>query len=131
MSPSGQVPGNVIATKAGLSNFGSTFKGSGTTPGIRRGGLSSLERGLATEGAIAYLDLGEGEGVRPGDIFIVFRNVELDTQLYKLPSEADKLRDHREAIGELIVLKVGERASTALVTYATEALALGDSVERR
>ena len=37
----------------------------------------------------------------------------------------------RTAIGELVVLKVEERASTALVTYASDGLSLGDVVERR
>jgi hypothetical protein len=31
----------------------------------------------------------------------------------------------------LIVLKVGEKASSALVTYSSDALSLGDFVERR
>jgi hypothetical protein len=69
--------------------------------------------------------------VRPGDVFVAYRYVELDKRLYHYPKESDKLENARTAIGELIVLKVGERGSTALVTYASDALVLGDAVERR
>ena len=131
MTVSGMPKGLVISTKGIMGNFGSTFKMSGTTPGIRKGSLAPLERGLATEGTIAYLDLGESDGVKPGDIFIAFKTVGLDGQLYRLPKEAERLRNQRVAVGELIILKVGERASTALVTYATDGIALGDAVERR
>ena len=131
MVTSGQAPGIVISTKNGLGNFGSTYQGLGTTPGIRKGNLAPLERGIATEGTIAYLDLGQADGVRPGDIFIAFKSVSPDGQLYRLPPEAKKLQNQRAAVGELIILKVGERASTALVTYAVEGISLGDYVERR
>jgi hypothetical protein len=37
----------------------------------------------------------------------------------------------REAVGEVVILKVDERASTALVTYSADMISPGDSVERR
>ena len=37
----------------------------------------------------------------------------------------------KTAVGEIVILRVEERASTALVTYSTDGLSLGDSVERR
>jgi len=49
--------------------------------------------------------------VKPGDLFIVYRG--------------------SVAIAEVAVLKVEEKSSTALVTYSTDALVLGDQVERR
>jgi hypothetical protein len=91
-----------------------------------------LERGIASTGSIVYIDIGQDAAVNPGDVFIVFREVELDSNLYSLPSEArKKLSSARQAVGELLVLKVGERAATALVTYSTDGLVLGDQVERR
>jgi hypothetical protein len=131
MTASGQAQGFVISTKDALQNFGSTFKGSGATPGVRSGDLAALEHGFAPEGAIAYVDLGAADGVKPGDVLIAFRNVEMDSQLYKLPKEADVLKTARTAVGEMIILKVEERASTALVTYAVGGIARGDAVERR
>ena len=55
---------------------------------------------------------------QPGDLFIVFRDS-------KVVSTA------RVAIAEVVLLKVEERAATALVTYSDDAIALGDVVERR
>jgi hypothetical protein len=131
MRVTGDVKASIVSTLGVLINFGSAVGGSGTIPGVRGGRLGPLERGIAGEGSILYIDAGETQGVRPGDIFIVFRNVELDTRLYKLPEESKKLKGIRTAIGEILVLKVGERASTALVTYASDGLSLEDAVERR
>lgn len=131
MTVAGGVKGSVVTSLGVLRNFGSTFKGSGKTPGVRGGDLGSLEKGIGSEGTIVYIDIGQREGVRPGDLFIVYQQLELDGQLYDLPDEAQKLRGQRAAIGELVVVKAGERASTALVTYSSNGIAAGDSVERR
>ena len=90
-----------------------------------------MEQGIASEGMIVYIDVGQDKSVKPGDVFIVFRDVETEQRLYDLPKEVSRLKKTHNAIGELIVVKVGERAATALVTYAADGLALGDSVERR
>ena len=62
---------------------------------------------------------------------MVSRPIEMETQLYDLPEEVERLKAHRTAVGEIVVLKVKERASTALVTYSKDAIFAGDSVERR
>lgn len=120
MTVTGDVKGAVVTTLSVLFNFGSTFGSSRALPGVRTGNLGSLEKGIAYEGAIVYIDVGQREAVKPGDVFIAYRQL----QLRQLPGA-------RTAIGELIVVKVGERASTALVTYADDAISAGDSVERR
>lgn len=125
------VKGIVVITKSALLNFGSVMKGSGSIPGVSGGRLESISRGIGSEGAILYVDVGQGQGVKPGDLFIVYKSVELDSTLYPLPAEVKKLKGARTAVGELIILKVGERASTAPVTYASYGISLGDSVERR
>ena len=132
MAVAGDVKGSVVISRAMLVNFGtSALRTSGFIPGVRSGRLSQLSRGVASEGEIVYIDAGESLGVKPGDVFVVYRDVTVDNRLYSLPKEAKKLKDVRTAIGELIVLKVEERASTALVTYASDGLSLGDVVERR
>ena len=133
MTVTGDVKASVVSTLNALVNFGSgsALDSTNRIPGVAGGRLGSLERGVASQGHILYLNAGDLSGVKPGDVFVVFRNVELDTRLYDLPKEAAKLKGIRTAIGELIVLKVGERASTALVTYASDGIALGDAVERR
>jgi hypothetical protein len=124
------VKGTVVSSKSVLLSFGSAFKASGMIPGVPGGQLASMERGIASTGGIVYVDVGQDKA-KPGDVFIVYRNLDLDKRLYSYPIEAAKLKGTRAAIGELILLKVGERGSTALVTYASDALALGDAVERR
>jgi hypothetical protein len=131
MKTSGGAPGNVVMTKSAVSNFGSIFKGSGILPGVRGHELGLLDRGIASEGGVVYIDVGDGQGVKPGDIFIVYRETNLHSHLYDLPAAARKLRNWRTAIGEIVVVNVGERASTALVTYSSDGISLGDFVERR
>ncbi len=72
---------------------------------------------------MVYLDIGKDEGVKPGDLFIAFRDVPAD-----LRENGEKART---AVAELVILKVEERASTALVTYSDDAVGQGDVVERR
>lgn len=125
------VKGSVIIAKSALVNFGSIMKGSGSIPGVRSGRMEPISRGIGTEGGIIYVDVGQGQGVKPGDVFIIYKDVEMDSRLYSLPAAAKKLKGNRTAVGELVILKVEERASTALVTYAADVISLGDSVERR
>ena len=103
----------------------------GDIPGIQGGHLGAVERGIASEGAIVYVDIGHNATVKPGDVFLVYRETEIDRRLYRYPKAAKKLRGNQTVVGELVVVKVGERAATALVTYAADALLLGDNVERR
>src|SRR5437867_6715631 len=123
------IKGTIVSTKDVMLNFGSSFKGTRQTPGVRGGRLGSVDRGVATEGMVVYIDIGHDQAVNPGDIFLVYRGVAVDQRLYDFPTEVKKLKNTRSAIGELVVLKVGERAATALVTYAADGLMLGDSVE--
>jgi LysM domain-containing protein len=131
MTTTSGIRGTIVGAKSVLLNFGSTFKPSQIIPGVRDGRLGPLERGIAADGDIVYIDIGQDKAVNPGDVFIVYRYSETDNRLYSLPREADRVRNTRTAIGELIVVKVGERAASAVVSYATDALAQGDAVERR
>jgi hypothetical protein len=124
--------GMVVSAKSVLLNFGSTFIMSGETPGVlTHDRLGNLERGIAETGNIVYIDVGSDQGVRLGDIFIIYRHVDLDQRLFHAPKDFQRLDNAPTAIGELIVTRVGERASTALVTYTTDAVTLGDIVELR
>jgi LysM domain len=123
MRASGQVPGKVVMTKVKLESSGSKFSNGKTTPNAK-GSLATLDRGLAGEGAVVYLNVGRDEGVKLGDLFIVFRDV-----------PAADLREGSEqaktAIAEVVILRVEEKASTALVTYSADVIGRGDLVERR
>jgi hypothetical protein len=118
-------------TQAAVSNFGSIMKGTEIIPGEHGGHLGKLRRGVGSEGNVVYIDVGDCQCVKPGDVFIVYREVNLHSHLYDLPAAARKLRNWRTAIGEIVVLKVNERAATALVTYSSDGISLGDFVERR
>jgi hypothetical protein len=132
MTVSSGVKGMIVSTKDVMLNFGSTFEGTHHIPGVQGSGLlGPLDRGVAAEGSIVYIDLGQNKTVKPGDLFIVYRHLETDDALYKLPHDVKKITVGRAAIGELLIVKVGERAATALVTYASDGLTMGDAVERR
>ena len=78
-----------------------------------------------------YIDVGQDQNVKPGDLFIVYRTLDLDHRLYPNPPEVEKIEHVSSAVGEVMVLKTGERASAAVVTYVTDALYPGDAVELR
>ena len=117
MKGSGQVPGKIILTKDSMINDGS--ESFGAHPKIPKGGgtLASLDRGIVGEGSVVYLNIGKEAGAKPGDIFIVFRD--------------SRVVNGRTAIAEVVILRVEERSSSALVTYSDDAVSLGDVVERR
>jgi hypothetical protein len=131
MKAEGGIKGSVVITKNVLMNFGSAFRASGVIAHSNSEQLAPLEGGVAGTGGIVYLDLGVHSGVKPGDIFIVYRPIEIDSFLYSLPHEAKGIKNARTAIGEVVVLKVDETASSAIVTYSSVGILAGDCVERR
>ena len=44
--------------------------------------MSHLSSGLVAEGQIVYIDLGDRDGVRTGDIFLIYRPLTFDNSLY-------------------------------------------------
>ena len=131
MTTTSGISGQIITTKTVLLSFGSVFAGPNIQPGVEQSSLSVINRGIAGAGSIVYINVGTEKSVKPGDVFIAYRTENIDRRLFSYSKEVNKLQGQRTAIGELIVLKVGEKASSALVTYSSDALSLGDSVERR
>ena len=78
---------------------------------------------MAGEHHIVYIDKGRNQGVQRGNRFDVLDRGD------RLTREVDGLPN--EPIGELMVLDVQDNASTAIVTYTTRELAVGDKVEMR
>jgi hypothetical protein len=114
MTASGQVPGNIVMTKDSVVNSRSKTE----VPAANRRSLKTLEKGIVGEGSVVYLDVGKQAGAKPGDLFIVFR-------------DHPKVENVRTAIAEVVILKVEDTSSSALVTYSDDAISLGDVVERR
>jgi hypothetical protein len=129
MKPSGQMPGNIITTKAALINSGSSFTHHTDVPPVGSASLGIYDHGVATAHDVVYVDLGQKDGVKAGDLFIVFRDV-VTHDGHPLV-DRQKNEKARTAVAELVILKVDERASTALVTYSADMISPGDSVERR
>jgi hypothetical protein len=131
MKASGQMAAKVIMTKGVLQNFGSSFKISQGLAGAGGSGeLGGLNRGIAGEHQVLYIDLGKASGAKPGDLFIVYRDMDVNDG--KLAAAGGTKPEKRKtAIAEIVILRVEDRASTALVTYTDDGVALGDSVERR
>ena len=69
-----------------------------------------------------FLDLGEAEGVKRGDVFAVFRDrdaVVIDKEKYDIPSHY---------IGSVVVIDTSKHGSSALVTRSDDAIRLGDKI---
>ena len=133
MPSSGKMTGAIVMSQTVLANSASPVFGTSTRlPGTERTRLSHLSSGLVAEGQIVYIDLGDRDGVRTGDIFLIYRPLVLDDSLYDFSRKAVQvLGNQRQIIGELIVLKVEERAATAIISFASGGVSAGDLVELR
>lgn len=67
------------------------------------------------EGYLVSIDVGERDGVIPGNVFVIYR------YLYK--------NVQRKVLGELAVLTVNEKAATAKITDSYDYIIVGDQVE--
>jgi hypothetical protein len=78
-------------------------------------------------GDIVFLDMGKSQGVVPGNLLYVVRNVVPDQQY--VTGSIDKLPV--ELLGAVVVVGTGENTSTALVVKSIDAIYRGDMVELR
>jgi hypothetical protein len=66
--------------------------------------------------SVVYLDLGEADGLNPGDFFTVFR-----------PSV--RAEGVRTILGEASILTTRARTSVAIITFMSDTMGVGDAVE--
>lgn len=66
--------------------------------------------------SVVYLDLGEGDGLSPGDFFTVYR-------------ASGRAEGVRTILGEASILTTRSRTSVAIITRMTDTMYIGDSVE--
>jgi outer membrane protein OmpA-like peptidoglycan-associated protein len=97
---------------------------------------------------VVYLNVGDAQGVKPGDYFRVTREYSsiMEDPALSLPFHAPMYDDTqkdpsrfnfqkqagelpRRSIGELMVISTSADSSTALTTYAPEEVRLGDGIE--
>jgi LysM repeat protein len=78
-------------------------------------------------GDIAYIDLGEADGVKPGNIFYVVRNVKVEIDYFS-KSDYDLPVD---VLGALVVVETAKNTSTALVIKSIDSIYKGDRLEMK
>jgi hypothetical protein len=84
---------------------------------------------LVGEHHIVFVDRGASDGVEEGNVFTVVRSGDpYDRDPYEAPWDASL---PKEDMGNLLVIDVKERASSALVTRSLKELIVGDRVEMR
>lgn len=83
---------------------------------------------LIGQGEMVFVDLGKGSGVEVGNrLFVVRRGDALPPQSQSTVGQDDR-RFPARALGEVVVVEVGEKVSVALVTLAVQEMSVGDIV---
>lgn len=78
-------------------------------------------------GDIAYIDLGERQGAKPGNVLYVVRNAKVDINYFS-KSDYDLPVD---VIGALVIVETAENTSTALVIKSIDTIYKGDRLEMK
>jgi hypothetical protein len=131
-SSTGNTAGAIVGSQAVLLLMHPALGASTGLAGNGSSRLAALSSGMSAEGDIVYIDLGEQNGVRSGDLFLIYRPLNLNDRFSTLDRDAiRRLSNQMEVIGELVVIKVEERAATALITFASDGVSRGDLIELR
>ena len=80
--------------------------------------------GFLGVGSIAYVDIGEGNGARPGQRYRIFHM----RRLFPAGGLLSAWQTPRETIGELVILSTQERSSVAIVVASVREIAAGDGI---
>ncbi len=75
-------------------------------------------------GDVAYIDLGSSQGVEPGNMLYIVRDITVD----KIVTQGRVDRLPQELLGALVVLETGKKTSTALVVKSIDSINRGDKV---
>ena len=96
--------------------------------------MSKEFRKLLGVGHVVYLDAGGKQNVQVGDYFRIVRHFDKNT--ISLFNRSDYARNRktfdsvRKVIGQGVVLRAEPNVSTVIITHSTEAIAVGDGVEK-
>jgi hypothetical protein len=88
---------------------------------------------LIGQGEVIFMDLGKGAGIKPGNrLFVVRRGDAFDAQTrpQDQPGQDDRTFPAR-ALGEVVLVQVGDTISVGLVTLSLEEMGVGDLVMMR
>ena len=119
MTTPGDLKGSVLIAKNSLLNFGSAFKASGAIPGAQTESMVGIQKGIAGTGDVVYVDLGRTSGVKAGDTFIVYRQMEDSLGPCTVIRSNQETRQFEDSNRQIVILKVDDGVSTALVTYTS------------
>lgn len=80
------------------------------------------------KGSIAFLNIGQKQGVLPGQKFRVYA-IFRDNVTKGLEGVIPSPETPRETVGELVILHVQEKSATGIVVNSSREIAIGDGVE--
>jgi hypothetical protein len=83
---------------------------------------------LIGKGEIVFIDLGKASGIEPGNrMFVVRRGDALPPQSKSTVGQDDR-RFPARALGEIMIVEVGDKVSIGLITVSVQEMGLGDLV---
>ena len=83
---------------------------------------------LIGQGEVVFVDLGKSAGVQVGNRMHVVRRGDAHPKLNESNIGQDDRRFPARAVGEIVIVDVGEKISVGLVTLAVQELGIGDLV---
>jgi hypothetical protein len=102
------------------------FSRFGLPKGQKRGAIPAARNNadVVLSGSIVYIDLGQSDGVHPGQRFRIYRNPGVAKGWFRGGVEVP-----RESLGELVVLSTEQRSSSAIVVTSLREITLGDMID--
>jgi hypothetical protein len=83
---------------------------------------------LIGQGELVFVDLGKGSGVEVGNRMFVVRRGDAYPSMSKNTTGQDDRRFPARALGEVVIVEVGDKVSVGLVTLAVQEMGVGDIV---
>src|SRR4029079_12239374 len=95
-----------------------------------QGQIVAMLRGdqLIGKGEVVFIDLGKASGVEIGNRMHVVRRGDAHPALNSSNIGQDDRRFPARAVGEVVIVDVGQKISVGLVTLAVQELGIGDLV---
>ena len=83
---------------------------------------------LVGQGEVVFIDLGKGDKIEPGNRMFVVRRGDALPKLMSNQTGQDDRQFPARALGEIVIVDVGDRISVGLVTLAVQEMNVGDIV---
>jgi hypothetical protein len=83
---------------------------------------------LIGQGEVVFLNLGKSSGVEAGNRMFVVRRGDAHPDIMSRQQGQDDRRFPARALGEVVIVEVGDKISVALITLSVQEMALGDIV---